>query len=368
MAEQDMDRSQDATPYKLEKAKERGQVAKSRDVVSAAVFTAAMAFLAWRGWPAWQEQFQFDQALLLQAARIDASPHNLWRLVERMITTTLWMGLPFFVTLVIAALVANVAQTGLVFSLQPLKADLTRINPVTGLKNVFSMQLLFNALRTVLKLVLLSAAVWVVLDGLSSQFYYLASLSPLGFMRILLDDFASLGLKLALVLWLIALIDLRFTRRQFAKKMRMSRKELNDEVKQREGDPRVRGRLRELRREMRKRSMALRNTRNADVLITNPTHVAVALRYVHGQMQAPELVAKGAGVLAAAMRFIAARHNIPVVQNPPLARKLFHELDVERAVPPQFFADVARIIVWVLAMKQARQAAAMPVAAARGAA
>ena len=357
MAEQDMDRSQEATPYKLEKASERGQVAKSRDVVSAAVFTAAMAYLAWRGWPVWREQFLFDQALLMQAARIDASPHNLWRLVERMLTATLWMGLPFLVTLVIAAVIANVVQTGPIFSFQPLKADLTRLNPVNGLKNVFSMQLLFNALRTVLKLVFLSAAVWMVLSGLAPQFYYLASLTPIGFVHTLLDDFASLGLKLALVLWVIALIDLRFMRRQFAKKMRMSRKELKDEIKQREGDPRVRSRLRELRREMRKRSMSVRNTRNADVLITNPTHLAVALRYQHGSMQAPELVAKGAGVLAAAMRIIAARHNIPVVQNPPLARKLFKELDVDRAVPPEFFAEVARIIVWVIAMKQARQQA-----------
>jgi flagellar biosynthesis protein FlhB len=357
MAEQDMDRSQAATPYKLEKAKERGQVAKSRDVVSAAVFTAAMAYLAWRGWPAWREQFLFDQALLAQAARVDASPENLWRLVERGITASLWMGLPFFATLVLAALLANFVQTGPIFSVQPLKADLTRINPVNGLKNMFSMQLLFNALRTVLKLVLLSAAAWLVLEGLASQFYFLATLTPIGFIRTLLDDFASLGLKLAMVLWVIALLDLAFTRRQFAKKMRMSRKELTDEIKQREGDPRVRARLRELRQEMRRRSASVRNTRNADVLITNPTHVAVALRYQHGEMHAPELVAKGAGVLAAAMRSIAARHNIPVVQNPPLARKLFRELGVDRAVPPEFFAEVARIIVWVIAMKQARKSA-----------
>jgi flagellar biosynthetic protein FlhB len=357
MADQDMDRSQEATPYKLEKARERGQVAKSRDVVSAAVFTSAMAYLAWRGWPAWREQFLFDQALLLQAARIDASPDNLWALVERMITASLWMGLPFFAAVVVAALLANVVQTGPVFSFEPLKADLNRLNPATNFKNVFGMQMLFNGLRTVLKLVLLTAAACAVLDGFASQFYRLSSLSPIGFVRTLLDDFASLGLKLAMVLWAIALIDLIFTRRQFAKKMRMSHKDIMDEAKQREGDPRVRARLRELRQEMRKRSNSVRNTRNADVLITNPTHVAVALRYEHGQMQAPELVAKGAGVLAAAMRFIAARHNIPVVQNPPLARKLFRELDVDRAVPPAFFADVARIIVWVIAMKQARQKA-----------
>ncbi|HVE55129.1 MAG TPA: EscU/YscU/HrcU family type III secretion system export apparatus switch protein, partial [Ramlibacter sp.] len=173
----------------------------------------------------------------------------------------------------------------------------------------------------------------------------------------LLEDFASLGLKLAAVLWLIALVDLIFTRRQFAKKMRMSHRELKDEVKQREGDPRVRSRLRELRRDMRKRSNSVRHTRNADVLITNPTHVAVALRYEHGRMPAPQVVAKGRGFLAAAMRVIAARHNIPVVQNPPLARRLYKEVSLQRDVPPALFADVARIIVWVMAMRDARRRA-----------
>jgi flagellar biosynthesis protein FlhB len=183
------------------------------------------------------------------------------------------------------------------------------------------------------------------------------SLTPGGLMRALLDELSSLGLKLALVLWLIALLDLFYIRRSFAKKMRMSSTEFKDEIKQRDGDPRIRSRLRELRREMRKRTGALGNTRKADVLITNPTHVAVALRYEHGKMAAPELVAKGAGVLAAAMRAIAARHGIPVVQSPSLARRLFRELDVERPLPPQYFAEVARIVVWVLAMKRARDGA-----------
>ena len=212
--------------------------------------------------------------------------------------------------------------------------------------------MLFNALRTVLKLLLLSVAACVVLQGVTSDMPRVGSLSPLGLLRALLDGFASLGLRLAVVLWFIALLDLVVARRRFAKKMRMSSKEFKDEIKQREGDPRVRSRLRELRREMRKRSQSVRNTRNADVLITNPTHVAIALRYEHGKMAAPELIAKGAGVLAAAMRAIAARHGIPVVQSPSLARKLYRELEVERPLPPEDFAAVARIIVWVLATKR----------------
>lgn len=353
----DADRQHEATPYKLEKAKERGQVAKSRDIVSAAVFTTAMAYLAWRGWPAWREQFVFDQGLLLQAARVDASAQNLWALVERMMVATLWLGLPFLGALLVAAVVSNIAQTGPVFAAASLKADFTRLNPATNFKNTFSMQMLFNALRTVLKLVLLGLAAWMVLHGVTTEMKRVGSLSPIGLLRALLDEFASLGLKMALVLWLIALLDLVFARRRFANKMRMSSKEFKDEIKQREGDPRVRSRLRELRRELRKRTASLRNTRNADVLITNPTHIAIALRYEHGKMAAPELVAKGAGLLAAAMRTIAARHNIPVVQSPRLARRLFRELDVERPLPPEYFAEVAKIIVWVLAMKQSREQA-----------
>lgn len=353
----DADRQHEATPYKLLKAKERGQVPKSRDVVSAAVFTAAMAYLAWRGWAVWRDQFVFDQALLLQAARVDASAQNLWALAERTIVATLWLGLPFFAALMIAAVLANVMQTGPVFASASLKADMDRLNPATNFKNAFGAQLLFNALRSVLKLLLLGLAAWGVLHGVTKQMRHVGALSPSGLLHTLLDEFAALGLKLALVLWLLALLDWVHARRQFAKKMRMSAKELKDEIKQREGDPRVRSRLRELRRELRKRTASLRNTRNADVLITNPTHIAIALRYEHGKMAAPELVAKGAGLLAAAMRTIAARHNIPVVQSPRLARRLFRELDVERPLPPEYFAEVAKIIVWVLAMKQSREQA-----------
>jgi flagellar biosynthetic protein FlhB len=355
MAEQDLDRSHEATPYKLQKAKERGKVAKSRDIVSASVFTAAMAYFAWQGWPAWREQFAFDQALLQQASKMDATPDKLWQLVERMVTTSMWMGLPFLAVLVIAAVAGNLAQTGPVFSMYPLKVDFSRLNPATGFKNAFNMQMLFNGFRAVLKLALLSAAAWLVLRGLAERFRLVASLSALGFLQTLLADFASLGLKLAMVLWFVALVDVVFARRRFARKMRMSHKEMRDEVKQREGDPRIHSRLRELRREMRKRSNSVRNTSGADVLITNPTHMAVALRYEHGKMAAPQLIAKGRGVLAAAMRAVAARHRIPVVQNPPLARRLYKEVGIDRDVPPTLFADVARIIVWVLAMRDARR-------------
>ncbi|PCE23720.1 type III secretion protein [Paraburkholderia acidicola] len=354
MAEQDLDRNEAATPYKLQQARKRGQVSKSPDVVSAVVFTTAMLFLASQGWTVWQAQFRIDRVLLSQAGQLTSST-ALGDLVGRLLLSTMTMALPFLITLMLAAIVGNLMQTGLIFSADPIKPDWSRINPVSGFKKLFTLRVLFNGVRACLKLGLLSAVAWFALKSVLPQFYYLAGLSALGILRTLLDDFASLGLKMALMLGFVALLDMLYTRREFAKNMRMSKRELKDEFRQREGDPRIRSRLRELRREMLKRSRAVQNTQHADVLITNPTHVAVALRYVHGQMESPQLVAKGAGVLAAAMRKVAARHNIPVVQNPPLARRLFHDLHVDQSVPPELYAQVARIIVWVFAMRDARR-------------
>ncbi|MDQ0045421.1 EscU/YscU/HrcU family type III secretion system export apparatus switch protein [Variovorax boronicumulans] len=354
MAEQDLDRNQAATPFKLERAKERGQVAKSADVVSALVFCVAMVYLTWRGFGSLESQFRFDMALLIQAARMDQSGAGLWFLVEHSLRAALSLAAPFFAAIMLAAIFANMMQTGPILSADPVKIDFNRINPVQGLKRIFSIRVLFDTARAVVKLVLLTFVAYLALKALTGQFYALASLSPSGYLRMLVDDLSSVGLKMALVLALIALIDLMYTRHEFAKKMRMSQREMKDEVKQREGDPRIRARLRELRRETFKRSVALRQTRNADVLITNPTHIAVALKYEHGRMVSPQMLAKGAGNMAAAMREIAARHQIPVVQNPPLARRLYKELAVDHMVPPELYAQVARIIVWVFAMREQR--------------
>lgn len=351
MADQDLDRNEPATPFKLEKARERGQASKSADMVAAIVFAAALVFLASQGWETLHTQFRLDQALLIHAGRVGPGAASLWPLISRVLQETLWLMMPFLATLMLAAVVANLVQTGPILSAEPLTLDFDRLNPVNGLKRAFSMRTLFDAVRACIKLVLLCTVAFLALQSLLPQFHGLAGLSPVGFVRTLLDDMTSLGFKMALILGLVAILDMAFTRHEFAKKMRMSRRELKDEHKNREGDPRIRARLRELRREAVKRSLALRSTRKADLLITNPTHIAVALRYEHGKMESPQLLAKGAGQLAAAMRKIAATHRIPVVENRRLARHIFRELDVDHHVPPSLYADVARIVVWVYAMR-----------------
>ena len=361
MAEQqDQDRNHAATPYKLEKARERGQAPKSQVVVSTVVFTVAMAFLGAQGWATWQRAFVVDRNLIAGAGVLAANPQGLWPLVSGLLTHLLWLGAPFFLAIAIAAVLANLMQTGAILSAAPLKPDWNRLNPVDGLKRILSARSLFVLLRSLLKLALLGTVGYLSLTALAPQFYLLSSLPPRALVRELLEDFGSLGLRMAGMLVLIALLDLMFTRREFAKKMRMSRRELKDEVKNRDGDPRVRSRIRQLRREMLKRSQTLRNTATADVLITNPIHVAVALRYVHGEMASPQVVAKGRGFMAAVMRSIAARHRIPVVPSPSLARRLFKDLAVDQHVTPNLYAPVARIIVWVFARRDAARGRRRP--------
>ena len=352
MAEQDLDRNETATPYKLQKAKEKGQVSKSSDVVSALVFVVAVAYLSWQGWEMVTRQFELDQLIFLQSSMMNGSPELLWPLISNLLKATLIWFAPFVCAVMIAAVIANMMQTGPILSIDPVIVDFNRLNPANGFKRVISMRALFDAARACVKLVLLIGVAYFALKDLASQFYSIAGLSPQGYVKVLIGDLGSLGFKMALLMVIIALLDWGFTRREFAKKMRMSKREVKDEHKQREGDPRIKVRLRDLQREARKRSKALTQTKRADVVLTNPTHVAVALRYVHGEMDSPQVIAKGAGHLAAIMRVIAAKHRIPVVRSPALARSLFKELDVEHHVPPHLFADVARIIVWIFAMRE----------------
>lgn len=354
--EQDLDRNDAATPYKLEQARKKGQVSKSTDVVSAVVFTVAVVYFYARGWDMVTRQFSFDGALFQRLAAAGTQEALLWQLLEQCMRGALVLLVPLLALIMIAAILANVLQTGPVFTGHPLIPDWQRINPAEGFKRVLSIRTLFEAARACVKLAVLSLVVYAALKSLLPQFGQLSGRPPLSYTRLLIDDVASLCLKLAAALVLIALVDYGFTRRQFARKMRMSKRELKDEVKHREGDPRIRARLRELRREMLKRSLSLRKAGSADVLITNPTHLAVALRYRHGEMDAPLLVAKGAGGMAAAMRHIAARKRIPVVQNRTLARAIYFGMELEQQVPPQLYTEVARLMIWILAMRRKTEA------------
>jgi flagellar biosynthetic protein FlhB len=353
-SEQDLDRNEKASPYKLDEARKRGQVAKSNDMLSLAVMlVAAIGFFA-----------LVPTALRSMASLIargmatgPASLNNAGdaaQLVSSGLFGALQVIAPLLFVVVVVVVAAQVLQTGPVFSTTPLKPDWSRLNPVTGLKKLFSIKLLFEAGKSVLKLLALASVAYMALHALVPGLARLQSATVKAFMLTLVDSAGGLATKLCAALAVFALIDVLYVRWDYMKNLRMSRREMADEQKHRDGDPRIKARLRELRHEFLRRTRAVKNVPQADVLITNPTHIAIALQYRHGESPAPRLVAKGAGGLARRMREIAYRANVPVVQSPVLARALFKEVEQETYVPERWYPQIAKILVWVQAGKTAR--------------
>ena len=358
MADQDFDLSESATPYKLEEARKKGTVAKSSEFTAMTVLAAMVATLFATGWDSFKESVRLQLTTLSQVGRLNWNTNGVSELIGHLAMGMLHVLAPLFMAVVIAAIVANLFQTGPIFSAEPLSPDFNRISPATGFKRIFSMRTIYESFKSFVKLTVLGAVTYFAIKGLIPGLVGLSALDPKEYGQILLGLIGGLLVKLLFVMLVIALIDFSYTKWEFAKRMRMSRRDVRDESKQREGDPRIRARIREIRKEMLRRSKAMKKIPTADVLITNPTHIAVALTYKRGESTAPKLVAKGAGDLAKKMREVATRHNIPIVQNKTLARVLFREVDYDGFVPEKLYPQLAKIMVWVHTIRQMRLRAA----------
>ncbi len=261
--------------------------------------------------------------------------------------------MPFAGVGLICALLGNVLQTGPVFSFSVLQPKFGRLNPVAGLKRLFNKKMLFEALKSLLKLAFFGT---IAILFFRSQWPAAATLAvqpadqQMGWLA---DNAVALLFRLLLALLIVAIIDMALTRWLFAKQMMMSTREVKEEVKRREGDPQIRARIRELQREILKQSRSAQRVPEADVLITNPQHLAIALRYDRSRMNAPEIIAKGADAWAQQMRATAARHGIPQFQRRALARKLFRRGALGQAIPAEAFVAVAHIYATLAQREQA---------------
>lgn len=358
MAEQqEQDRSEPASPFKLKEARSKGQVAKSLEINSFLILSAVLALLYFIGESLIAQQLRLSQSLFSRADLIHLDAVTSVGLFEVMTNTLLNAYWPMFGAIMVIGILANMVQTGPVFSFFPLKPDVQRLNPVQGFKRLFSMKLLFESVKTIIKLAVFAAVIYLALRAMLPALVALVDVNPRGYAAFLLDSIRGLLFKLLIVILIIAAIDMIYSRWEYAKKMRMSRRELKDEVKRREGDPQVRAKMRELQREAVKRAASLQRIPDADVLITNPTHLAVALRYQRDTMKSPQMIAKGAGELAAKMRVVARRHAIPIVENKRLARTLFKTCEIDEGVPEAVYPLVAKILVWVYSLRDERMRA-----------
>ncbi|MES9851148.1 MAG: flagellar biosynthesis protein FlhB [Candidatus Thiodiazotropha sp. L084R] len=354
MAEQqtEQDRTEPATPTKLRDAKRRGQVNKSLEVNSLFLLSLGVALSYLFGQRMVSMQLEMSQQLLSNAHRIALDPVHAMLLFEQVVDQMVLIFWPAMAALISMAVIMNIAQTGPVFSFFPLKPDMSRINPVSGFKRLFSTKLLFEFIKTLIKLILFSGILYFAIASLLPSLISLLDYDPDGYPVYIATNVNLIVFKLLAVILLVALLDLLYTRWDFAKRMRMSRREIKEEVKRREGDPQIRAKIKELQREAAKRAGSLRRVPEADVLITNPTHLSIALTYHRGSMSAPRVIAKGAGELAWKMREVARLHQVPLVENKHLARRLFRSVDIDHPINEELYPIVAKILVRVFSKQK----------------
>jgi flagellar biosynthetic protein FlhB len=353
MAEDDQDQSQkteEPTQRRLDEAREKGQVASSREVGHWAILAGGAVAIAATAQASAAELIRALAGVLEGAATIAVDPAGLSALFTAMALDAGLALAPVLGLLVLAAVASGFVQHGFVFSTETIQPQLDRLSPLKGVERIFSLRAMVELAKGMAKIALVAAVAGMVMWPEAGRLINAITLDPEQAVGLLDELSRQLLIATAAVMTVVAGADLLFQKLQHHRKLRMSRQELKDEFKQSEGDPMVKARLRQLRNERsRKRMMAAVPT--ADVVLTNPTHFAVALKYEMGVMPAPKVVAKGADRIAAKIREVAKEAGVPIVENPPLARALHDAVDLDGFVPEQHFRAVAEVIGYVMRLK-----------------
>lgn len=261
---------------------------------------------------------------------------------------------PVMTAIVIAALASNIAQVGFRLSPEALTPKFSKLNPANGIKRIFSSKSVVEIFKTLLKFFVIAFFTYLILSDLIVASAYLDNLNPSELVIFMLDNAFSLLWKIALLYAVIAGIDFVYQRYKFRKDMMMTKQELKEELKQLEGDPTVKGRIRKMQMQAAQQRM-MANLPTADVVITNPTHYAVALKYDMTKDSAPEVIAKGVDLLAQRIKKVAAEHNIPLHEDRELARALYKMCDVGDKIPPSLFKAVAQVLAYVYNLKKKKK-------------
>lgn len=349
------ERTEKATPKKRREARERGQVFKSVELNSAVTLIVGLvvlrltsSFIMDKLYRAYDRYLQAD-ALLDQLSTYTGV---LDMVKEAMFTAALAV-LPLCGLVMVAGLAINYFQVGFIFTTRPLVPNLSRINPLEGLKRIFSKRTLVELLKSLLKLAIV---VFISYKEFMEDIGSFAQLSKWGVERsfIAVADMAfNIGIKMAVVFIILAVFDYFYQWWEYEKSLRMTKQELKDEYKEVEGHPLIRSRIRELQRQISMRRM-MQEVPKADVVITNPVHFAVALRYDPKEHDAPVVVAKGQDYVALKIKEVAKKHGVYIVENKPLAQMLYKSTEIGQAIPPELFRAVAEVLAFVYSVKGKR--------------
>lgn len=346
----DSSKTEDPTPKKLEEARKKGQVPVSREVNNWVMLTAGTIVVLAMGPSMMKDLTHLLQTYIGMSYTFPETPGGMQFIVgEAFIEVLKILAIPLLF-LMAAAFAGPFLQVGPLFAPDIISMDISKISPSKGFSRLFSMKSIMEFLKGILKIAVVSVVGVIILRPFFGTMDHMVGLE----VPIALDEMKIMVSKLLIgmlvILFILSVLDLLYQRHEHMTKMRMTKQELKDEYRQSEGDPMVKSKLRQLRQQKAQQRM-MQAVPTADVVITNPTHYSVALKYNPDEMDAPVVVAKGVDELAMRIRETAREHNVVILPNPPLARVLFETVDVEEAVPAEHYKAVAEIISYVFRLK-----------------
>lgn len=341
----DQEKTEEATSKKIEDARKEGNVPKSQDTSSfVTLLVAIFAFIALFDF---MQEHMVKLYLYLQSfIGTDLTKNIIFQISIVTMKEMLLIVLPLAIIVAISGILAGVSQFGFLFSSKPLVPDLNKINPIKGLKNLLSLKKLIETIKVVLKVSIVLLVAYYFLYDFTKELPSVVYLSIFNQLYWLKAKAVLLGSTMLIIFFLLAIFDLFFVRYNYFKDLKMSKQEIKDEYKQMEGDPHIKARIRRIQMEMTKKRM-MQEIPHADVVITNPTHFAVALRYDKEKENAPKVLAKGVDFLALKIKEIAMKYEIQIVENPPLARELYKKCDLNDTIPENLYKAVAEVLAFV---------------------
>ncbi|BDM62741.1 flagellar biosynthesis protein FlhB [Shewanella sp. NFH-SH190041] len=347
------DKTEQATPQKLRKAREKGQVARSKDLAtSALIIGCSLMLVSSADWFAQGVKAMSVYNLAITRAELN-TPGMMLHHVGQTLVMMLQLLSPLFMLVLFLGLAAGALPGGVVFNLPQAGFKISRISPLKGLGKIFSSRSLVELGKSVLKVTLMLSIMWFFLQANLVKLLNTSMLPVDEAVSQGVDMISSSLLYLGLGLGIITMIDVPYQFWQHKKELKMSKQEVKDEHKQMEGRPEIKARIRQMQQQM-SRSRAEVSVPNADVLLMNPTHYAVALKYDSSRAEAPFVIGKGIDDVALYMRQLAKQHGVEVVTAPPLARAVYHSTQIEQQIPPGLFMAVAHVLHYVMQIKQAR--------------
>ncbi len=344
------ERTEEASAKRRADFRKKGQVAQSKEVQTAAMFTIILAFWMFYTPYFWRDLTQLLASVWSRSCQYAITPPALMQLTLFLFKNLAILMLPLFLVALITGFLATVAQIGWLFTGQPLMPDLSKLDPIKGMGRFVSKRSLVEIIKSLLKVILVAWIAFRTVQGEFDDALVLMEMPLQQFLHFLGRTATLIMMKVSGIMIFLAILDYGFVRYEMEEKMKMTKQEQKEEHKDTEGDPHIKSKIRAIQQEM-ARSRMMAAVPEADVVITNPTRVAVALKYDNSSMDAPVVLAKGQELVAAKIREIAREHDIPLIENPPVARLLHSKVEPGQAIPEELFRAVAEILAYVYSLK-----------------